>query len=134
MTEEAIPLDKLARVYRKLQHEIDIIQAEADTKIEELKAKKEVIKNEIKDRMLASGSTSTNTPGGTIILSIKKRFSATNWDAFGRWIIDEDAVQVLEHRIHQSNMAQWLTENPGKSPPGLNTFQEYDISVRKPKS
>jgi len=29
-------------------------------------------------------------------------------------------------------MAQFLEENPGVVPPGLNSTSEYDISVRKP--
>jgi hypothetical protein len=38
----------------------------------------------------------------------------------------------LEKRIAQTNMAQFLEENPGVVPPGLNSMTEYAISVRKP--
>jgi hypothetical protein len=29
-------------------------------------------------------------------------------------------------------MASFLEENPGSVPPGLNSVQEYGVSVRKP--
>jgi len=29
-------------------------------------------------------------------------------------------------------MAKWLEENPGKVPPGLNSFSDFEIRVTKP--
>jgi hypothetical protein len=47
-------------------------------------------------------------------------------------MIEHEAIDLLEKRIAQTNMAQFLEENPGVVPPGLNSSSEYDISVRKP--
>jgi hypothetical protein len=47
-------------------------------------------------------------------------------------VIDNHALELFEKRIAQSNMAQFLEENPGVVPPGLNSTSEFDISVRKP--
>jgi hypothetical protein len=47
-------------------------------------------------------------------------------------MIEHEAVDLLEKRIAQLNMAQFLEENPGVVPPGLNSTSEFDISVRKP--
>jgi hypothetical protein len=63
---------------------------------------------------------------------VKTRYNTQDWDSFKRFIIENEAVDLLEKRIAQSNMAQFLTENPGLVPPGLNTSSEYDVSVRKP--
>jgi hypothetical protein len=46
--------------------------------------------------------------------------------------MQHDALDLLEKRIAQTNMATFLEENPGVYPPGLNTTTEYQISVRKP--
>jgi len=40
----------------------------------------------------------------------------------------------LEKRVAQTNMAQFLEENPGLVPPGLNSMSEYGITVKKPTS
>lgn len=132
--EGTIPLGTLARVYRKIRAEMQVIQQDYDTKMEALKAQQDEVKNAIKDIMLAQDATSTRTAYGTVILSIKTRYATQDWDSMKQFIIDNDALDLLERRIHQSNMKQFLEENPGVVPPGLNTFSEYDVSVRKPTS
>ena len=49
------------------------------------------------------------------------------------FIIEHKAVDLLEKRIHQSNMKQFLEENPEVLPPGLNVDAEYTITVRRKK-
>lgn len=132
--EDTVPLDVLARVYRKIRAQIGELTQEYDTKVEALKAQQEEVKNAIKDQMKVMGVSSVRTPAGTIVLSIKTRYNTQDWDSFKRFVIEHDAVDLLEKRIAQGNMAQFLEENPGVVPPGLNTFSEYDVSVRKPSS
>ena len=67
MTEEVIPLDTLARVYRKIRDRIQVLTKEFDSQVEELKAQQNEIKIAMKDQMLALGSSSIKTSEGTII-------------------------------------------------------------------
>lgn len=132
MSEDTIPLDKLARVYRKIRDQISTLTKEYDTQVEVLKAQQEEIKNAMKDQMQALGVTSVRTPQGTVVLSVKTRYSTADWDSFKKFVVEQDALDLFEKRIAQSNMKQFLEENPGVVPPGLNSNAEYDISVRKP--
>jgi hypothetical protein len=132
MSEEAIPLDKLAKIYRKLRGKISELTQEYDTQVEILKAQQDEIKNAMKDQMKALGVTSVRTPEGTVVLSVKTRYSTQDWDEFKKFVLAHEALELLEKRIAQTNMAQFLEENPGSMPPGLNSSSEYDISVRKP--
>ena len=132
MSEEVIPLDKLAKIYRKLRGKISDLTQEYDTQVETLKAQQDEIKNAMKDQMKALGVTSVRTPEGTVVLSVKTRYSTQDWDEFKKFILANEALELLEKRIAQNNMAQFLEENPGSMPPGLNSSSEYDISVRKP--
>ena len=132
MTTTVIPLDKLAKVYRKIRSEIETLTREYDTKVETLKATQDDIKHAMKDQMQALGVTSVNTPQGTVVMSIKTRYSTTDWDSFKTFVLQHEAVDLLEKRIAQSNMSTFLEENPGLVPPGLNSVSEYAISVRKP--
>ena len=132
MSEEAIPLDKLAKVYRKLRGKISELTQAYDTQVEILKAQQDEIKNAMKDQMKALGVTSVRTPEGTVVLSVKTRYSTQDWDEFKKFVLAHEALELLEKRIAQTNMAQFLEENPGSMPPGLNSSSEYDISVRKP--
>jgi capsule polysaccharide export protein KpsE/RkpR len=125
-------MDKLARVYRKMQTRIQTLTATYETEVEVLKAQQEAVKTALKDQMLALGVKSVNTAEGTVILSTKTRYSTQDWDAFKDFIKENDAIDLLEKRIAQTNMATFLGENPTLVPPGLNSNSEYSISVRKP--
>ena len=129
---ETIPLDRLAKIYRKIRGEITTLTQEYDSKIETLKAQQDEIKNAMKDMMKAMGVTSVRTEQGTVVLSVSTRYNTQDWDSFKKFVVEHDAVDLLEKRIAQGNMNQFLEENPGLVPPGLNSSSEYSISVRKP--
>ena len=128
----SIPMDKLARVYRKMQTRIQELTAAYETEVEVLKAQQETVKNALKDQMLALGVKSVNTTEGTVILSTKVRYSTQDWDSFKAFMKENDAIDLLEKRIAQTNMANFLRDNPTLVPPGLNSNSEYSVSVRKP--
>jgi hypothetical protein len=130
--EEVIPLDRLTRIYMKMRTAIQELEREYDTKLEALKEQQQEVKNAMKDLMLQQGSKSVRTDFGTVSLVEKTRFYTQDWDSFKTFIVQQDAVDLLERRIHQSNMAKFLEENPALVPPGLNSDTEYDVSVRKP--
>ena len=132
MTEETIAMDKLAKVYRKIRTQIDTLTQEYDTKIEVLKAQQDSLKSAMKDQMQVLGVTSVKTEHGTIIMSMKTRYTTNDWDSFKKFVVEQDALDLFERRIHQTNMKTYLDENPGSVPPGLNSNSEFDISVRKP--
>lgn len=133
MTDEAsVPMDKLARVYRKMQTRIQELTAAYETEVEVLKAQQDQVKAALKDQMLALGLTSVRTTEGTVILSTKTRYSTTDWDEFKEFVKEHDALDLFEKRIAQTNMAQFLKDNPALVPPGLSSNAEYSVSVRKP--
>ena len=132
MSEETIPLDKLVKIYRKIKLEIDTMTKEYDTKLEELKAAQDEIKFAIKDQMKAMGLTSVKSPFGTVSMRQSTRSNTNDWGSFKEFILEHGAVELLEKRIAQTNMAQFLEENPGVLPPGLNSHSEFNIVITKP--
>jgi hypothetical protein len=127
-----MPIDKLAKVYRKMAAAIQKLTTEYETQVEEIKRQQDAVKVALKDQMLALGVSSVRTDQGTVVLSTKTRFNTNDWDSFKQFILAHEAVDLLEKRIAQGNMATFLEENPGLVPPGLNSHAEYAISVRKP--
>lgn len=132
MSEEAIPLDKLALVYRKIRDKIGVLTKEYDTQVEALKAQQDQIKFAMKDQMKALGVKSVRTDLGTVTLTTKTRYNTQDWDSFKEFILEHKLVDLLEKRIAQLNMAHFLEENPTIVPPGLNSTTEFDITVTKP--
>lgn len=132
MTEITVPMDKLARIYRKIKAEVDTLTQEYDNKLETLKAQQDELKFAMKDQMQALGVKSVNTAFGTVSMIHKTRYSTQDWDSFKKFIVEHDVVDLLEKRIAQTNMARFLEENPGSVPPGLNSFSDFEIRVTKP--
>lgn len=128
----SVPLDKLARTYRKMQAKIQELTKAYETEIETIKAQQDAIKNALKDQLMSLGVKSVNTAEGTVILGTKTRYFTQDWDSFKDFIKEHDAIDLLEKRIAQTNMATFLQENPNLVPAGLNSTSEYTVSVRKP--
>lgn len=134
MSEEEIPLDKLAKVYLRMRDKLQELTREYESQAEEVKNQMDLVKGSMKDRLLALGATSSKTTAGTIILSQKTRYYAQDWDAMKQFIRDNDALDLFEKRLAQTNMATFLEQNPGVVPPGLQTQTEFDVSVRRPNA
>ena len=130
MTEETIPMDKLVRMYTKMRAAMQ----DLDKQIENIKEQQQQVKNAMKDQMQALGTKSVRTDFGTITLKEKTRYYTQDWDSFKKFMVEHDALDLLEKRIAQSNMKLFLEENPGSIPPGLNSDTEFEISVRKPST
>lgn len=128
--EDELPVDKLVRIYMKMRSAIQ----DLDAQIETIKEQQQSVKNEIKDRMRGTGVKSLRTDHGTVSLMEKTRYYTNDWDSFKKFMVEHDAIDLLEKRIAQSNMKLFLEENPGSIPPGLNSDTEFDISVRKPST
>lgn len=124
---DAVPLDKLVRIYMKMRAKL----SELDAEVEAIKEQQQLIKNEIKDRMRSVGAKSMKTAHGTVSLTEKTRYYTQDWDSFKRFVIENDAVDLLEKRIAQTNMKLFLQENPAMVPPGLNSDTELDVFIRK---
>ena len=132
MSEDLIPIDKLVKIYRKIKFEIDTMTKEYDTKLEVLKGQQDEIKFALKDQMQALGVSSLKSPFGTVSMRPTKRYSTNDWGSFKEFILEHGAIELLEKRIAQTNMVQFLEENPGVLPPGLNSVSEFNIVITKP--
>ena len=129
MSEDTIPMDKLVRMYTKMRTAIQ----DLDKQIENIKEQQQEVKNAMKDQMMALGTKSVRTDFGTITLKEKTRYYTQDWDSFKKFVVEHDAVDLLEKRIAQTNMQTFLEENPDLHPPGLSSMAEFDISVTKPR-
>ena len=78
----------------------------------------------------ASNLTSMRTDFGTVILSPRTRYWASDWEGMYKFMKENDALYLMERRIHASNMAQFLEEHPGMMPPGLNIDSQTTATVR----
>lgn len=104
-------------------------------KEEEVKKLKEQ-QNLISDRMLElcakEDIDSVKTPFGTLTRRVHSSYWTSDWDRMYAFIAENDAYHLLEKRIHNGNMREFLEENPDVLPMGLQSDRRYAVSVRKP--
>lgn len=72
------------------------------------------------------------TPAGTVSRSVRTRYWTSDWEAMYKFIKEHDVPFLLEKRVHNANMQQFLEDNPDMHPEGLNVDTRYTITVRKP--
>jgi hypothetical protein len=73
------------------------------------------------------------TEFGTVIKSTKENFVCGDWDNFKKFVLDNEVVELLQQRIHQGNIKEFLSDREDEGlPPGISTMREFKITVRKP--
>ena len=132
--EAEVPVDKLAKVYLKIRAKRQELTKVFEAEDAALKAQQDEVAGVMKDHMQALKVKSMNTEFGTVILSLKTRYYTQDWDSFKTFVVKNNAVDLLERRIAQKNIEQFIKENPELVPPGLNSDASYEVSVRKPTS
>ena len=125
--------DKLAEAFIKIRDARTAIKSEYEAKDKLLSEQAAVLEQSMLDACKQMGADSIRTPFGTIIRSVKSRYWTNDWDSMYRFIRDHDAFALLEKRLHQSHMKEFLTENPDLQPAGLNVENEYTVVVRRSK-
>lgn len=136
MSEEApeITMETLAATYLRIKNRIDVLERECKDATDVLKRQQDAIAMEMRERLKREGATSSKTPAGTVIMTPKTRYFAQDWDRLHAFIKDNDAIDLLERRIAQGNLVEFLKANPDNPPPGISSVSEYAIVVRKPSS
>ena len=77
-------------------------------------------------------ASSIRTIYGTVIRSLKVRYDPKDWEAMHEFILEHKAPYLLQKRINEGAMKEFLEANPDDFPKGMNTVSEYKITVRKP--
>lgn len=128
-----VSADKLAKIYLKMRDKRQEMAREFEEKDNELKEQMEMVENQMLDLCKDLGADSIKTAHGTIIRSVKTRYWTADWESMHNFIREHNAYDLLERRVHQSNMKQWLQENPDLLPMGLNSESRYSTTVRRSK-
>lgn len=126
-----LSIEDLVDVYVQIRDKKRQIEQEMNEQIKALDEDLSVISSTLLDICKELGMDSVRTKYGTVIRGVKSKYWTNDWETMWTFIRENDAMELLEKRIHQSNMKQFLEENPDKHPAGLNVDSEYTITVRK---
>ena len=126
-------LNKLTKVYLRIRDARDALTAQYKKEYAELEEQLALIESEMLDTCKTMGVESMRTPHGTIIRSVKSRYWTNDWDSMYAFIEETSAFGLLEKRLHQTHMKEFLEENPDLYPKGMNVENTYTVVVRRAK-
>lgn len=124
-----VTIDQLIIVDRKMADAL----ADLQSKLDDIEEQRKAVRRTIIDMMTEQNVNSVSTSHGTVSRSIRDRYWTNDWAIMHQYILEHGAVDLLEKRVHQTNMKEWIDAHPDDYPPGLNVDREYSITIRKPR-
>lgn len=127
-----ININQLVKAYRKIRDAIKEAEAEHEEKVSGMKADLDKVGAELLKFCNDKDLDSIRTPVGTISRRIQTRYWTTDWEEMHRFVLDNEVPYVLEKRINNNALQQYLEDHPDAFPPGLQVDRKFVIQVRKP--
>lgn len=124
---EAPNADQLAKVFVKIRER----RLELEKQVEALKEQQDLVASQMLELCKSQGATSIKTAHGTISKRTNKRYWTGDWESFCNFVKKHDAFALLQQRINNTNMEQFLEENPNLHPPGLNADVTQTVVIVK---
>ena len=124
-------MDELSVQYIKLRQKREILKERFTAEDGELEKAMAEIETQLLDTLNASNSNSMSTNSAVVIRTVRKRYMPSNWNAVYELIKKHDAYGLLEKRVHNGNMKDFLEEHPDEYPAGMNVDSRYAVTVRR---
>ena len=126
-----VPIEKLVKAYLKIKAAREELTKKFEEQNEDLERQMRKIKSALLDHCKANNADSIRTTEGLFYRTVKRNYWTNDWEAMNAFIVENNAPQLLGKRIHQTNMKEFLEENPDLLPPGLNVDSEYVLTIRR---
>ena len=123
--------DKLVSTFQKVKAKRAELAAAFKETDDALKAQEVKLKAAMSDFCSVNGLESVRTENGTFYRSVKTRYWTSDWENMHKFILEHEVPELLDKRVNQGNIKQFLEENPDLVPMGLNVDSEYIVTVRK---
>lgn len=126
-----VSIEKIVATYIKIRDAKEANYRAYKDRDQEFEDQMETLRGKLLEVSKETGVTSFSTPFGTAYRTVKNRYWTNDWEQFYQFIQEHNVMELLEKRIHQTNMKEFLEGNPDSHPPGLNVDSEYDFSVKR---
>lgn len=126
-----IPVEKIISTFLKIRSAKEELTRSYEAQVAELDEQMTVLKQKLLEVCKDTGVTSLGTGNAIAYRTVKNRYWTNDWSNFYNFLKDKGKLELLEKRIHQTNMKEFLEEHPDTRPPGLNIDSEYDITIKR---
>ena len=126
-----ITADKMVKAYIKMRDHRSSLKAQYEDADANVKDQMAFIETELLELCKTVGTDGLKTQFGTVSRSVKTRYDATDWEAMHKFILAQSAPDLLERRVAQRAMKEFIENNPELMPPGLNVTSQYAITITR---
>ena len=126
-----VSTSKLSAIYLKIRDARSALKAKYEEDDKQLEVQMDVIEAKLLEICKATDADSIKTQAGTVMRRVATRYWTNDWDSMYEFVKENDAYGLFEKRISQTNMKQFLEENPDKFPKGMLLDSQYKITVRR---
>jgi predicted secreted Zn-dependent protease len=133
MTTET-PVERIVAEYVTLRDTISEKEEKHKEEIAVLRAQLEELSAALLEVCAEQNIDSMRTPAGTASRRVLSRYWTSDWEAMYQFISENKVPWLLEKRINNNLMQQFLGDMPDLTPPGLQADRKFIISVRRPSA
>ena len=126
-----VSVEKLTKAYIKIRDKRSELSAKYKEEDGALADQQDKVKRALLDYCKEHGVDSVRTPAGLFYRTVKQRYWTNDWESMHKFIMEHNIPEFFEKRLNQTNVKQFIEENPELVPAGLNVDSEYVVSVRK---
>mgnify|MGYP003650467254 CR=1 FL=1 len=126
-----ITADKMVKAYIKMRDHRSALKAQYEDEDASVKDQMAFIETELLELCKTVGTDGLKTQFGTVSRSVKTRYDATDWEAMHKFVLEQSAPDLLERRVAQRAMKEFIENNPELMPPGLNVTSQYAITITR---
>lgn len=128
----SVDTEEIVKAYLAIRSERDRIRNEYEAHDKRLVEDLKKLEAVLLDVCNTVNADSIKTSLGTVIRKLNERYFCSDWDNFKQYVLENEAIELLERRIHQGNFKQHMEEIQSDGlPPGVNVMREFGVTVRK---
>ena len=130
---EEIKLDEIVQAFLSIRGQREAIAREFELKDAELKAEQVQLEQVLLEQCNSLNAETIRTGAGTVVKTLKENFICSDWDGLKSFILENGLIELMQQRLHNGNLKEYLATHEGEGmPPGVSSFREYSIVVKKP--
>jgi|TARA_R100000742_G_C4273986_1_gene93765 hypothetical protein len=131
MEESNLSAEKLTKAYIKIREERASLSASFKEKDTALVNQLDMVRKGLLDYCDTHKVESVKTSEGLFYRTTKTKYWTSDWESMHKFILEHGVPELFDKRLNQSNLKEFLEDNPDVYPEGLNKDTEYAITVRK---
>ena len=109
---EDVPIEQIVTTYIKIRDKRDRLYQEFKENTAKLDEDMQILKHKIVELSKLTGVTSFSTPTGIAYRTVKNRYWTNDWESFYTFMREQGSMELLEKRIHQTNIKEFIDANP----------------------